>query len=190
MPQMWGHQAPREPPTTRPGTTPSSSTQPTAMPPFPPPLPPFAFIPFSVPTPLPKLSTLSAEELKKLEGQEREAVEARIQLLRNIQLMLDSSVAMMQQYTFITSSNVLSTPQVSTTQTAPNGAKDASEATVNISPTSSGTSKSSLSNGSIVQQGDVTSSPGSSSEQDEIRRRRLQRLSQTTEQPAAPPAQQ
>uniref|UniRef100_A0A1L8DSP6 RING-type E3 ubiquitin transferase n=1 Tax=Nyssomyia neivai TaxID=330878 RepID=A0A1L8DSP6_9DIPT len=54
----------------------------------PPPMPPF-------------LDTLSDEELIVLEGTERRNVEARIRLLRNIQTMLDASVALMNQYSAI-----------------------------------------------------------------------------------------
>ena len=43
-------------------------------------------------------SGLTAEELKKMEGDEREHVEARIQCLRNIQTLLDAAVLQMQQY--------------------------------------------------------------------------------------------
>ena len=41
---------------------------------------------------------LSTEELQKMEGITRESVEARLQCLRNIQLLLDASVTLMLQY--------------------------------------------------------------------------------------------
>nr|CAI5834437.1 unnamed protein product [Callosobruchus analis] len=67
---------------------------------FPP--PPFPFVPFMPPPPPPMppqhLARLSAEELRRMEGNERENVEARIQCLRNIQMLLDAAVMMMQQY--------------------------------------------------------------------------------------------
>lgn len=44
-------------------------------------------------------SGLSEAELRKMEEAGRVGVEARLQCLRNIQLLLDSSVVMMQQYT-------------------------------------------------------------------------------------------
>lgn len=52
--------------------------------------PHFPFIPFLPPPPLPpqNLSTLTPEELQRMEGNERENVEARIQCLRNIQVHL------------------------------------------------------------------------------------------------------
>ncbi|CAH2003609.1 unnamed protein product [Acanthoscelides obtectus] len=68
---------------------------------FPPP-PPFSFMPFMPPPPPPMppqhLARLNAEELRRMEGNERENVEARIQCLRNIQMLLDAAVMMMQQY--------------------------------------------------------------------------------------------
>lgn len=62
-------------------------------PPFPPmvPLPP-------VPTPPPNLTTLSMDELRTMEGNLRQAVEARIQTLQRVQLLLDAANAMMCQY--------------------------------------------------------------------------------------------
>ena len=62
-------------------------------PPFPPmiPLPP-------VPTPPPNLTTLSEEELRAMEGNLRQALEARIQMLQRVQLLLDAANAMMNQY--------------------------------------------------------------------------------------------
>ncbi|XP_056639572.1 E3 ubiquitin-protein ligase synoviolin [Diorhabda sublineata] len=68
------------------------------LPPFA--FPPFPFVPFFPPPPMPpqNLSSLSTEELQRMEGNERENVEARIQCLRNIQMLLDAAVVMMQQY--------------------------------------------------------------------------------------------
>ncbi|XP_044744860.1 E3 ubiquitin-protein ligase synoviolin B [Coccinella septempunctata] len=65
------------------------------------PLPPFPLFPFMAPPPMPpqNLQHLSEEELQQMEGNERANVEARIQCLRNIQVMLDAAVVMMQQYT-------------------------------------------------------------------------------------------
>ncbi|XP_053966517.1 E3 ubiquitin-protein ligase HRD1 [Anastrepha ludens] len=63
--------------------------------------PPFPFIaPYSVPPPPmpPDLSTLTDEELKALEGVERQHVEERIKLLRNIQLMLNAAGILMSNY--------------------------------------------------------------------------------------------
>ncbi|XP_012275801.1 E3 ubiquitin-protein ligase synoviolin A [Orussus abietinus] len=63
-------------------------------PPFPPPIVPLP----PVPTPPPNLSALSEEELAAMEGNLRQAVEARIQTLRRVQLLLDAANAMMNQY--------------------------------------------------------------------------------------------
>ncbi|GJQ76284.1 hypothetical protein Trydic_g2013 [Trypoxylus dichotomus] len=71
--------------------------------PAPPPfqVPPFPFMnPFMTPPPIPpqNLASLTTEQLQQLEGTERENIEARIQWLRNIQIMLDAAVIMLQQY--------------------------------------------------------------------------------------------
>lgn len=89
-------------PPPQPGTNaaPGHTVQPPFnAPPFP--FPPFPMFPFMAPPPLPpqNLRSLSAEELRNLEGNERDNVAARIQCLRNIQIMLDAAVVMMQQYT-------------------------------------------------------------------------------------------
>ena len=49
-----------------------------------------------------RLSLLTDEELMNLEGEERKNVEARIAVLRNIQLLLDSAVAQVNQYYVVT----------------------------------------------------------------------------------------
>ena len=51
-----------------------------------------------VPTPPPNLSSLTEEELRQMEGNLRAAVEARIETLRRVQLLLDAATAMMGQY--------------------------------------------------------------------------------------------
>jgi len=54
----------------------------------------------TVPPPMPpaNFTGLSTEELQKMEGVTRESVEARLQCLRNIQLLLDAAVTLMLQY--------------------------------------------------------------------------------------------
>ncbi|KRZ76830.1 RNA-binding protein NOB1 [Trichinella papuae] len=54
------------------------------------------------PTP-PDFTGLSDEEVRRMEGNERTAVEARIRCLRNIQTLLDGAVVLMQQYTSLMS---------------------------------------------------------------------------------------
>lgn len=53
-----------------------------------------------VPPPPPLLQTtgLTDEELRRMEGNMRENIEARLQCLRNVQILLDSAVVQMQQY--------------------------------------------------------------------------------------------
>nr|SVE75040.1 EOG090X03TK [Daphnia dolichocephala] len=65
--------------------------------------PPFSippFMPFVVPPPRPpaNLGALSDAELRAMEGQERRHLEARIRVLRDIQTLLDAAVLQMNQY--------------------------------------------------------------------------------------------
>ncbi|KAH7730764.1 HRD-1 protein [Aphelenchoides avenae] len=69
------------------------------FPPFMPPPPPFA-APLPFPQP-PSFAGLTDMEIAEIEGRERAAVEARIQVLRNISTLLDAAVLQFQQYTSI-----------------------------------------------------------------------------------------
>lgn len=62
--------------------------------------PPFPFVPFMPPPPMPpnNLTNLSAEELQRMEGNERENVEARIQCLRNIQVSNFFCINMLDEF--------------------------------------------------------------------------------------------
>uniref|UniRef100_A0A6B2E831 RING-type E3 ubiquitin transferase n=1 Tax=Phlebotomus kandelakii TaxID=1109342 RepID=A0A6B2E831_9DIPT len=101
--------APIFPPNVAGGAGATAATTSTTFPPFLPPMggtPMASFpmmAPYLVPPPPmpPALDTLTDEELNALEGTERRHVEARIKLLRNIQTMLDASVALMSQYSAI-----------------------------------------------------------------------------------------
>lgn len=50
------------------------------------------------------MSALSVEQLKEMEGQERENIEARIRVLRNVHSLLDAVIVQLNQY-----SNVITT---------------------------------------------------------------------------------
>ncbi|XP_055309629.1 E3 ubiquitin-protein ligase HRD1 [Sitodiplosis mosellana] len=87
----------------------------------PPPIPAFAFTPPpTIPT---NLEQLSDEELRLLEGNERRNVEERIKLLKNIQLLMDASVALMNQYAIISAQfpplQTNPTPSASSATTTP-----------------------------------------------------------------------
>ncbi|GFY55546.1 e3 ubiquitin-protein ligase synoviolin [Trichonephila inaurata madagascariensis] len=89
------------------------NTAPLLMPPFPMPF----FFPPPPPIPATDLSSLSAEELEAMAGQERENLEARIRCLRNIQTMLDGAIMQMQQYSsLIASRNINVNTSQSTTK--------------------------------------------------------------------------
>jgi E3 ubiquitin-protein ligase synoviolin len=54
-----------------------------------------------MPTPPANFSGLTDEELRRMEGNEREAVESRIQVLRNVHTLLDAAIVQLQQYSSI-----------------------------------------------------------------------------------------
>ncbi|VDP01618.1 unnamed protein product [Soboliphyme baturini] len=145
------------------GIFPSSTTQgggPSIPPqvPFGSPFMPFPFI-FPFPPP-PSFAGLSDEEVRRMEGIERAAVEARIQSLRNIQTLLEAAVIQLQQYTSIVTTVRPLTTVSGFTQTEPleETKHDATERSER------GTSK----------VDDVTKSSISSNPVDAVRQRRLQ----------------
>ncbi|KAK7076364.1 E3 ubiquitin-protein ligase synoviolin [Halocaridina rubra] len=76
------------------------------MPPF------FPVLPFNIPPPPPPLnfSAMTEDEVRQMEGNERQHVEARIQVLRNIQTLLDAAVVQMNQYASVVASLDISSP--------------------------------------------------------------------------------
>jgi E3 ubiquitin-protein ligase synoviolin len=97
-------------------------------------IPPMPYIPLiPPPPPLLNVTGLSDEELRRMEGETRAHIEARLQCLRNVQILLDSAVVQMQQYATVVTANSRgtetgsggasstsagSTPGTSTTSTA------------------------------------------------------------------------
>lgn len=150
-------------PTTLPTQSPPSSGGMSSPAPgvFPAPMmPPFMpFMPFSVPPPQPPLNFagMSEEELHNLEGNERQNVEARIKVLRNIQTLLDAAVVQMNQYSTIIGSLERSSPppavSVTSTTTAAAATVVSSSMTTVTTP-----STSSLSEGADSIVGSATTS--------------------------------
>lgn len=106
-------------------------------------LPPMPFIgipPSTLLMPLPPvppaLDTLSDEELRAMEGNERHHVEERIKHLQNIRTLLDASVALMNQYSTIVARLPpveISAPAASTSSVVPPSTSiEASSATDNL----------------------------------------------------------
>uniref|UniRef100_A0A915EUL9 E3 ubiquitin-protein ligase hrd-1 n=1 Tax=Ditylenchus dipsaci TaxID=166011 RepID=A0A915EUL9_9BILA len=88
--------APAGPQPTTPGQTPAANAQ---MP-FMPFLPNMGALPSPFPFPQPPIfAGFSDDEISQMEGTERAAVEARIQALRNVNVLLDAAVLQFQQYT-------------------------------------------------------------------------------------------
>ncbi|XP_050689049.1 E3 ubiquitin-protein ligase synoviolin B-like isoform X1 [Eriocheir sinensis] len=105
------------------------------MPPF------FPFLPFNIPPPRPppNFSAMSEEEVRRMEGSERQHVEARIRVLRNIQTLLDAAVVQMNQYASVVASLDMTTAAASTatTTTATAGGEAASSTRSHPTSTSS-----------------------------------------------------
>ncbi|CAG7717513.1 unnamed protein product [Allacma fusca] len=69
-------------------------------------IPPMPYIPLiPPPPPLLNVTGLSDEELRRMEGETRAHIEARLQCLRNVQILLDSAVVQMQQYATVVTAN-------------------------------------------------------------------------------------
>ncbi|XP_047537281.1 E3 ubiquitin-protein ligase synoviolin [Vanessa atalanta] len=163
-------------------------------PPFPN-MPPPPMMGWGLPPPPPRpaaLASLSADELRRLEGTERRNVEARLQLLREIQAMLDASVLLMQQYSNVVANLPLNCNTVAT-QTDLNRTEPSPEASVKVKtepdvvPTTSTykpTPGPSTSRDDFTTDDADTTSPDSfrdsiDADAEELRRRRLQKF--TTE---------
>lgn len=160
------------------GTQPGASSTST-MPPmfgFPP------FMPFPAPMPPPplELGHLSTEELVRMEGNERQNIEARIRCLRNIQTMLDAAVLQLQMYNTTVSSTTVppvfpttSTTPSTSTNAAPSTSSDSNQANETPAEPVPGPSTSSNANGSA----DPTQSFSTSgTDAETIRQRRLHHL--------------
>ncbi|CAK7308814.1 E3 ubiquitin-protein ligase synoviolin [Vulpes lagopus] len=99
-----------------PGSAPTPEAGPTPGFPFPPPWmgmplpPPFAFPP--MPVPPAGFAGLTPEELRALEGHERQHLEARLQSLRNIHTLLDAAMLQINQYLTVLAS--LGPPRLAT----------------------------------------------------------------------------
>ncbi|KAL3986382.1 Ring finger domain family protein [Acanthocheilonema viteae] len=167
--------------------------------------PPFAMPPMFPFPPVPSFVGLTDEEVAAMEGTERAAIEARINCIRNIGLLLDAATMQLQQYMIIVQS--FSVPTY--TAAATNGDTTASPNDATLSGTSAASSAvaensvhgsschepilSDISGASSneAKLGKSSSIPGvnstasacssaSTTELDEIRQRRLQKFGPTT----------
>ncbi|KOX70394.1 E3 ubiquitin-protein ligase HRD1 [Melipona quadrifasciata] len=188
-----GPQVPQAP--QAPGFNPIASGVPLFPPPFPTmvPLPP-------IPTPPPNLTELSEEELRAMEGNLRQAVEARIQTLQRVQLLLDAASAMMNQYqtaaatanipvpTTINNANVTTdVPSVRKQGTSKiaspgvNGEQPQVKAEMNVPIENSSIDNVNTLSGTngtdVTPESSIRNDVESSSEQEMLRRRRLQKFS-------------
>lgn len=170
------------------------------------PFPPMGFM-TPPPMPPPNLFSISLEQLRRMEGNEREHVEARIQWLRNVQLMLDAAVLMMQQYNTAAAIS-LSMPNATadnspapTTENAAGAAGDSNN--TNTSTSEAGTASGSTTTNSFPPASDrndvdklgampstSSSAPAADDEnataESMLRRRRLQKFEEPQDQQQAP----
>ncbi|XP_035719663.1 E3 ubiquitin-protein ligase synoviolin A-like [Vespa mandarinia] len=170
-----------------------------SVPIFAPPFPPMVPLP-PIPTPPPNLTELTEDELRAMEGNLRQAVEARIQTLQRVQLLLDAANAMMNQYqAAAATANIPKPPTVTEENTnaptnmATNQEKDTCLASKNEGESSrtvinadtsvpdtvndKTVSQSSTSNIEIASETSSRAETEPISEQEMLRRRRLQKFS-------------
>ncbi|XP_063591311.1 E3 ubiquitin-protein ligase synoviolin A-like [Penaeus indicus] len=172
-------------------------------------LPPlFPLLPFNIPPPPPPLNfaAMTEDEVRQLEGNERQHVEARIKVLRNIQTLLDAAVVQMNQYASVVASldsqsipRNVAPQQAGATETASEPEPSSSEAAEPMvaasvasndeaarsevtSSTSAAASPSSSSSTTTTPASADTSTPDDMhpDSPQEIRRRRLERFTQNT----------
>ncbi|CAL7949652.1 unnamed protein product [Xylocopa violacea] len=178
-------------------STPFQNLAGSSVPLFPPLFPAMVPLP-PIPTPPPNLTELSEEELRAMEGNLRQAVEARIQTLQRVQLLLDAANAMMNQYqTAATTANI----PVPTATSNTNVATDVSPLAKQGMSKSTGVDKeqpqvktdtnipvasfssdnvntlSGTNNNDVTPESSSRSDIESSNEQEMLRRRRLQKFS-------------
>jgi len=140
-------------------------------------------MPFVPPIPFPQPPTfagLSDAEIAELEGRERHAVEARVQVLRNISVLLDAAVLQFQQYMSIAAQ--YPTQPVGAAQPTPSAEGPAVPTGANGLGSSSQEPGPSSSTSTAAEPKTESSASGSGSPPsdpvaDEIRRRRLAKFS-------------
>ncbi|KAM9302457.1 E3 ubiquitin-protein ligase synoviolin [Gastrophryne carolinensis] len=172
----------------------SDSSAGTSIPgfPFPPPFlgmpmfPPFGLPP--MPMPPAGFAGLTDEELRAMEGHERQNLEARLQCLQNIHTLLDAAMLQIGQYLTVLANVGPPRPPVPSTQPPPPSADPASSSPSEGSPASDVTSlvtdvgpslqtaSSEHASGDEITIGAEGGSPTEEPDAAELRRRRLQKL--------------
>ncbi|XP_075982543.1 septin interacting protein 3 isoform X1 [Anticarsia gemmatalis] len=189
-------------PNAAPAPPPTAGPVPPPFPNMPPPPPMMAWGMPPPPPPRPaSLANLTVAELQRMEGNERRNIEARLQLLREIQAMLDASVLLMQQYSTVVANLPQNSATVSTQTEArtEEASRESSESPPVVKsepdvvpttssykqpspvPSTSATITPPLTEDSLMPQPDTTTSIDSNRDKtdadaDELRRRRLQKF--------------
>ncbi|XP_026760596.2 E3 ubiquitin-protein ligase synoviolin isoform X2 [Galleria mellonella] len=194
-PPAAGPARPPHAPTPAPHQPPSQPAPGTAVPPPFPNMPPPPMMAWGMPPPPPprpaSLANLTTGELQRMEGNERRNIEARLQLLREIQAMLDASVLLMQQYSAVVANLPQNSVTIGTQTETPKSeaTPEPSTSNVRVEPdvvtTTSDHKHGPPSPETTLQQDEQTpndASPDSSSrdktdaDAEELRRRRLQKF--------------
>ncbi|RVE42505.1 hypothetical protein evm_012848 [Chilo suppressalis] len=161
-----------------------------AVPPPFPNMPPPPMMSWGIPPPPPprpaSLATLTTAELQRMEGTERRNIEARLQLLREIQAMLDASVLLMQQYSAVVTNLPQNQSTVATqTDAVPIETVETPKVKVKVEPdvvptTSSHQSLSAPSTSGVklppADTPELSSRDKTDTDAEELRRRRLQKF--------------
>jgi len=137
------------PPPTAP--TPSAAAAGGVRPPPPFMIPPFpAFMGWNVPPPMPpaNFQGMSEEELREMEGNERQHVEARIRCLRNVQVLLDAAVLEMQQYSAVVARCTTTTTGAATSAASSSSTSSSATASTLVTSTTSTAARSATSSSS------------------------------------------
>ncbi|XP_075043851.1 E3 ubiquitin-protein ligase synoviolin [Mixophyes fleayi] len=175
------------------GSNTSDSSAGTSLPgfPFPPPFlgmpmfPPFGLPP--MPMPPAGFAGLTDEELRAMEGHERQNLEARLQCLQNIHTLLDAAMLQINQYLTVLASIGPPRPSIPSTQSPLVTTEDASPNPPEEAPTPDSSSAADDAGSSLQSAAPTSTSEemvngaegGTSSEEPnaaELRRRRLQKL--------------
>ncbi|XP_012263039.2 E3 ubiquitin-protein ligase synoviolin A isoform X2 [Athalia rosae] len=174
------------------GLPPFQSIPPGSVPLFVPPFPSIVHLP-PLPTPPPNLTTLTDEELRAMEGNMRQAVETRIQMLQRVQLLLDAANAMMSHYQTVAATANIPVPNVGPATQMQNvkATEEVMSAKKNVTSNNCeeqiSRSGESLPSGSTSTGSEDSAAPSTSratirpnDEQEIVRRRRLQKFTAQT----------
>ncbi|XP_055355501.1 E3 ubiquitin-protein ligase synoviolin-like [Paramacrobiotus metropolitanus] len=128
------------------------------------------------PMPVPNFAALSDQDLTRLEGDQRRALELRVTHLRNIQALLDAAVIQFTQYISLIPPSVGLSPQPSGANASQLDAQQNSDAAPYVPLESAPPTSGNSAPQNISASRNVRTDASSQNESDEVRRRRLNRF--------------